>query len=128
METARNVKDVSPHEFVKAYAAHLKRSGHEARRGRSSSKTQKQQKMETARNVKDVSPHEFVKAYAAHLKRSGHVELPEWTDLVKTATFKELAPYDPDWYYIRAGVSPSFTSSSLHPPPPPPDCHSLCFL
>ena len=28
METARNVKDVSPHEFVKAYAAHLKRSGH----------------------------------------------------------------------------------------------------
>ncbi|KAK9996181.1 hypothetical protein SO802_020867 [Lithocarpus litseifolius] len=74
----------------------------EARRGKSSSKTQKQQKMETARNVKDVSPHEFVKAYAAHLKRSGHVELPEWTDLVKTATFKELAPYDPDWYYIRA--------------------------
>lgn len=25
--TARTVKDVSPHEFVKAYAAHLKRSG-----------------------------------------------------------------------------------------------------
>lgn len=29
--------------------------------------------------------------------------LPEWTDIVKTAKFKELAPYDPDWYYIRAG-------------------------
>ncbi|KAK7838804.1 rna polymerase ii c-terminal domain phosphatase-like 4 [Quercus suber] len=28
MEAARTVKDVSPHEFVKAYAAHLKRSGH----------------------------------------------------------------------------------------------------
>lgn len=27
MATAKNVKDVSPHEFVKAYAAHLKRSG-----------------------------------------------------------------------------------------------------
>ncbi|KAK5819803.1 hypothetical protein PVK06_024827 [Gossypium arboreum] len=27
MEVARTVKDVSPHEFVKAYAAHLKRSG-----------------------------------------------------------------------------------------------------
>ncbi|KAK8967802.1 40S ribosomal protein S19-3 [Platanthera guangdongensis] len=30
METAkvgRTVKDVSPHEFVKAYSAHLKRSG-----------------------------------------------------------------------------------------------------
>ena len=31
------------------------------------------------------------------------MELPEWTDIVKTATFKELAPYDPDWYFIRAG-------------------------
>jgi ribosomal protein S19E (S16A) len=31
------------------------------------------------------------------------MELPHWTDIVKTARFKELAPYDPDWYYIRAG-------------------------
>lgn len=31
------------------------------------------------------------------------MELPEWTDIVKTAVLKELAPYDPDWYYIRAG-------------------------
>ncbi|CAM8991925.1 unnamed protein product [Rhodiola kirilowii] len=58
--------------------------------------------MEGGRTVKDVSPHEFVKAYSAHLKRSGKIELPHWTDIVKTATFKELAPYDPDWYYIRA--------------------------
>ncbi|KAL5987346.1 Protein component of the small (40S) ribosomal subunit [Asimina triloba] len=58
--------------------------------------------MEAARTVKDVSPHEFVKHYAAHLKRSGKVELPDWTDIVKTARFKELAPYDSDWYYIRA--------------------------
>jgi hypothetical protein len=27
MTTAKTVKDVSPHEFVKAYSAHLKRSG-----------------------------------------------------------------------------------------------------
>ena len=27
MAAARTVKDVSPHEFVKAYSAHLKRSG-----------------------------------------------------------------------------------------------------
>nr|GMC57035.1 40S ribosomal protein S19-3 [Ipomoea batatas] len=58
--------------------------------------------MATARAVKDVSPHEFVKAYSAHLKRSGKMELPEWTDIVKTGRLKELAPYDPDWYYIRA--------------------------
>ncbi|KAL9261538.1 Small ribosomal subunit protein eS19x-like protein [Drosera capensis] len=55
-----------------------------------------------SRTVKDVSPHDFVKAYAAHLKRSGKIELPEWTDIVKTGVHKELAPYDPDWYYIRA--------------------------
>jgi hypothetical protein len=24
---------------------------------------------------------------------------------VKTGKFKELAPYDPDWYYVRAGKS-----------------------
>lgn len=23
---------------------------------------------------------------------------------MKTATFKELAPYESDWYYIRAGI------------------------
>jgi len=56
----------------------------------------------TAKTVKDVPSHEFVRAYAAHLKRSGKIEVPTWADLVKTATFKELAPYDGDWYYIRA--------------------------
>lgn len=24
---------------------------------------------------------------------------------MKTGKFKELAPYDPDWYYVRAGKS-----------------------
>jgi ribosomal protein S19E (S16A) len=33
--------------------------------------------------------------------RSGKVKMPEWVDVVKTAPSKELAPYDPDWYYIR---------------------------
>uniref|UniRef100_A0A2P2KYQ3 Uncharacterized protein MANES_01G097700 n=2 Tax=Rhizophora mucronata TaxID=61149 RepID=A0A2P2KYQ3_RHIMU len=58
--------------------------------------------MATPKTVKDVSPHEFVRAYSAHLKRSGKIELPHWTDIVKTGRFKELAPYDPDWYYVRA--------------------------
>jgi small subunit ribosomal protein S19e len=31
------------------------------------------------------------------------IQLPSWVDIVKTAPFKELAPYDPDWYYVRAG-------------------------
>ena len=54
--------------------------------------------------VKDVSSHDFVIAYAAHLKRIGKIEVPKWADLVKTSTHKELAPYDPDWYYIRAAA------------------------
>ncbi|KAI3700636.1 hypothetical protein L2E82_45272 [Cichorium intybus] len=33
------------------------------------------------------------------------MELSEWTDIVKTATFKELAPYDPDWGILRPAVS-----------------------
>jgi small subunit ribosomal protein S19e len=46
---------------------------------------------------------EFVKAYAAYLKRTGKLEVPKWVDIVKTGTYKELAPYDPDWFYIHAG-------------------------
>ncbi|RKP11034.1 40S ribosomal protein S19-A [Thamnocephalis sphaerospora] len=52
--------------------------------------------------VKDINAHAFVKAYAAHLKRTGKVEVPKWVDLVKTGSYKELAPYDPDWFYIHA--------------------------
>jgi hypothetical protein len=37
------------------------------------------------------------------LKRSGKLEIPTWVDLVKTGSQKELAPYDPDWFYVRAG-------------------------
>merc|ERR1711916_312176 len=51
--------------------------------------------------VKDVSAEAFIKTYAAHLKRSGELNLPAWVDIVKTAHFKELAPYDEDWFYIR---------------------------
>eukprot|EP00953_Heterococcus_sp_UTEX-ZZ885_P027734 14842-Heterococcus_DN1.PRE.5 len=52
--------------------------------------------------VRDVAPAKFIKAYADHLKNTGRFELPPWVDLVKTATQRELAPYDPDWYYVRA--------------------------
>ena len=51
--------------------------------------------------VKDVDATEFVMAYAKHLKRTNKVKLPEWVDMVKTAKWKELAPKDDDWFYIR---------------------------
>ena len=37
------------------------------------------------------------------LCRSGKIKLPDYVDYAKTAKHKELAPYDKDWYYIRAG-------------------------
>eukprot|EP00462_Mataza_sp_D1_P005046 CAMPEP_0175101394 /NCGR_PEP_ID=MMETSP0086_2-20121207/7771_1 /TAXON_ID=136419 /ORGANISM="Unknown Unknown, Strain D1" /LENGTH=191 /DNA_ID=CAMNT_0016375917 /DNA_START=54 /DNA_END=630 /DNA_ORIENTATION=+ len=37
--------------------------------------------------VKDVDPTEFIKALAAYFKQSGKIDLPDWHDLVKTATF-----------------------------------------
>lgn len=37
--------------------------------------------------------------------RSTKVKLPEYVDYVKTGRHKELAPYDKDWYYVRAGMS-----------------------
>ena len=52
-----------------------------------------------------LSADAFIVAYSSHLKRSGKLEVPTWVDLVKTGAFKELAPYDPDWYYVRAGMS-----------------------
>merc|ERR1712151_1120534 len=52
--------------------------------------------------VKDVSAQKFIVAFSQHLKRQGKFEIPKWTDLVKTGKAKELAPYDPDWLYVRA--------------------------
>lgn len=52
--------------------------------------------------VRDVAARPFIEAYAEHLKNSDQFEAPVWADTVKTAVFKELAPYGDDWYYIRA--------------------------
>ncbi|GAB6028421.1 Protein component of the small (40S) ribosomal subunit [Chamberlinius hualienensis] len=52
-------------------------------------------------SVKDVDQAEFVKAFAAFLKKSGKLKVPDWIDCVKTAKYKELAPYDDDWFYTR---------------------------
>uniref|UniRef100_A0A8C0W7R7 Small ribosomal subunit protein eS19 n=1 Tax=Castor canadensis TaxID=51338 RepID=A0A8C0W7R7_CASCN len=55
--------------------------------------------------VKDVNQQEFVRALAAFLKKSGKLKVPEWVDTVKLAKHKELAPYDENWFYTRAGVN-----------------------
>ncbi|CAK9021568.1 40S ribosomal protein S19-2 [Durusdinium trenchii] len=56
----------------------------------------------TGVTVKDVPAQGFIEKYAQHLKRQGKMEIPKWVDIVKTGTHKELAPYSPDWYYVRA--------------------------
>jgi small subunit ribosomal protein S19e len=53
--------------------------------------------------VRDVPAAKFIAAYADVLKNNDKFVVPKWVDLVKTGVHKELAPYDPDWYYIRAG-------------------------
>jgi len=34
---------------------------------------------------------------------SAQIHLPTWVDVVKTGVFKQLSPYDEDWYFVRAG-------------------------
>ncbi|XP_005062728.2 PREDICTED: 40S ribosomal protein S19-like [Ficedula albicollis] len=36
-------------------------------------------------------------------RRSGKLKVPDWADTVKLAKHKELAPYDENWFYTRAG-------------------------
>ncbi|CAB3247190.1 unnamed protein product [Arctia plantaginis] len=54
--------------------------------------------------LKDVEQDKVVKTVAAHLKKTGKIKVPEHMDLVKTGRFKELAPYDPDWFFVRCAA------------------------
>eukprot|EP00811_Abedinium_folium_P016375 NODE_25316_length_591_cov_6.778017.p1 GENE.NODE_25316_length_591_cov_6.778017~~NODE_25316_length_591_cov_6.778017.p1 ORF type:complete len:153 (-),score=50.73 NODE_25316_length_591_cov_6.778017:132-590(-) len=54
------------------------------------------------KTLKDMSAEDFIKHFSQHLKRQGKLLLPPWADIVKTGKHKELAPYDPDWIYVRA--------------------------
>jgi len=51
--------------------------------------------------LRDLAAGDFIKTYAKFLKRSGRVDVPKWADVVKTGTHKQLAPLDPDWFYVR---------------------------
>jgi small subunit ribosomal protein S19e len=55
-------------------------------------------------SVNDVDPQQFVVAVAKYLKRSGKIAVPKYNDFAKTASYKELPPMDPDWFYVRAGM------------------------
>ena len=52
--------------------------------------------------VRDVAPAKFISAYTEVLKNNDKFVVPKWADIVKTGVQRELAPYDPDWYFVRA--------------------------
>jgi small subunit ribosomal protein S19e len=54
-------------------------------------------------SVRDVPAEAFINAYAQVLKNNDKFVVPKWADTVKTGVHKELAPYDPDWFFIRTG-------------------------
>jgi small subunit ribosomal protein S19e len=54
--------------------------------------------------VKDVPSEVFVQALAQHFKKSDKFKIPAFIDIVKTATWKELPPSNPDWFYVRAAA------------------------
>jgi len=61
------------------------------------------QQGEAAKRSSTVSKCSCIRSISPPLS-SGKLEIPKWVDIVKTGTNKELAPYDPDWFYIRAGM------------------------
>jgi len=55
----------------------------------------------TCFTVKDIPAGDFIKAYAEYLKKNDKVQMPDWSEWVKTGAGRELAPEDPDWLYTR---------------------------
>ncbi|XP_074602433.1 small ribosomal subunit protein eS19G-like [Brevipalpus obovatus] len=51
--------------------------------------------------VKDVNQQLLVQRIADFLKKSGKLKVPDYVDIVKTGLFKELAPFNEDWYFVR---------------------------
>ena len=74
--------------------------------------------------MKDVDQQEFVLALGAFFKKSGKMKVPDFVDIVKTGTHRELAPVDPDWFFTRAG---RYTHPDLPTFPPLADFFSFSY-
>ena len=51
--------------------------------------------------VYDIPAQELIDFVAAELKKTKSVTPPEWASYVKTGSFKQHAPRNPDWWYVR---------------------------
>jgi small subunit ribosomal protein S19e len=51
--------------------------------------------------VYDVPAEDLIQLIAEELKKLNKITPPEWAGYVKTGSFKQHAPQDPDWWFIR---------------------------
>lgn len=64
-------------------------------------------------NVREVPAQCFVEALAKHFEQGHIFKVPEWTDLVKTGSNKQMPPMKSNWYFIR--VASIARQVYLHP-------------
>ncbi len=51
--------------------------------------------------VYDVPTEDLIQVLAEELKKLNKITPPDWASYVKTGSFKQHAPQDPDWWFIR---------------------------
>ncbi|NHJ87123.1 MAG: 30S ribosomal protein S19e [Asgard group archaeon] len=51
--------------------------------------------------VYDVPAQDIIEALAAELKKHNKITPPEWASYVKTGSFKQHSPKNPDWWFVR---------------------------
>lgn len=51
--------------------------------------------------VYDVPAEDLIQAIAVELKKYNKITPPEWASYVKTGSFKQHAPQDPNWWFVR---------------------------
>ena len=54
--------------------------------------------------VKEYAPQEFVAQLATRMKKDKIIEMPEWTQFVKTGVHKERPPAHGDWWFMRSAA------------------------
>jgi len=52
----------------------------------------------------DVNPNELIEKAAGELKKLKELQMPEWSNFVKTGVHKERHPESADWWYYRAAA------------------------
>ena len=96
---ATSVKDVPADQFIAALAAHFKKTGKVCIVARLCMLYQSIVPLD-ARNLGNNSTDTPCRRF---LFFSLQLNVPAWSDLVKTGCGRELAPVDGDWFYVRAG-------------------------